>query len=48
MLVEDGMFFVGLDIVKDKLLELNVFSPGGLGSPETFSEWTSRPPSSRH
>jgi glutathione synthase len=31
-LVHDGMFLVGLDIVGDKLLELNVFSPGGLGS----------------
>ncbi|MEX0936322.1 MAG: glutathione synthetase [Pirellulales bacterium] len=31
-LVEDGMFLVGLDIVGDKLIEINVFSPGGLGS----------------
>jgi glutathione synthase len=30
-LVSDGMFFVGLDIVGDKLMEINVFSPGGLG-----------------
>lgn len=30
-LVEDGMFLVGLDIVGDKLMEINVFSPGGLG-----------------
>lgn len=29
-LVEDGMFFVGLDIVGSKILEINVFSPGGL------------------
>ena len=28
----DGMFLVGLDIVGDKLMEVNVFSPGGLGS----------------
>ena len=28
----DGMFLVGLDIVGDKLMEINVFSPGGLGS----------------
>ena len=27
----DGMFLVGLDIVGDKLMEINVFSPGGLG-----------------
>ncbi len=26
----DGMFLVGLDIVGDKLLEINVFTPGGL------------------
>ena len=30
----DGMFLVGLDIVGDKLMEVNVFSPGGLGSCE--------------
>jgi glutathione synthase len=29
-LIEDGMFLVGLDIVGTKLLEINVFSPGGL------------------
>lgn len=29
-LVQDGMFFVGLDLVGNKLLEINVFSPGGL------------------
>ncbi|MDX8448611.1 glutathione synthetase [Mesorhizobium captivum] len=29
-LVSDGMFLVGLDIVGDKLLEINVFTPGGL------------------
>lgn len=31
-LVRDGMYLVGLDIVDDKLMEINVFSPGGLGS----------------
>lgn len=31
-LLQDGMFFVGLDIVGDKLMEVNVFSPGGLNS----------------
>ncbi|WP_170608753.1 glutathione synthase [Ruegeria arenilitoris] len=31
-LVDDGMFLVGLDIVEDKLLEINVFSPGGMWS----------------
>ncbi len=29
-LIGDGMFLVGLDIVGDKLLEINVFTPGGL------------------
>lgn len=31
-LIGDGMFLVGLDIVGNKLMEVNVFSPGGLGS----------------
>jgi glutathione synthase len=35
-LVADGMFFVGLDIVGDKMMEINVFSPGGLGSAQSF------------
>jgi glutathione synthase len=37
-LLEDGMFLVGLDIVGDKLMEVNVFSPGGLGSCESIYE----------
>lgn len=31
-LVRDGMFLVGLDIVGEKLLEINVFTPGGLNN----------------
>ena len=31
-LIQDGMFLVGLDIVGDKILEINVFTPGGLWS----------------
>jgi glutathione synthase len=31
-LVADGMFLVGVDIVGDKILEVNVFSPGNLNS----------------
>jgi glutathione synthase len=31
-LIKDGMFLVGLDLVGDKMMETNVFSPGGLGS----------------
>jgi len=31
-LVRDGMFLVGIDIVGDKILEVNVFSPGNLES----------------
>ncbi len=31
-LLADGMFLVGLDIMGGRLLEINVFSPGGLGS----------------
>lgn len=37
-LVADGMFFVGLDVVGNKLMEVNVFSPGGLGSAQTFAK----------
>ncbi len=29
-LIQDGMYFVGLDIAGDKLMEINVNSPGGL------------------
>ncbi len=36
-LVQDGMFLVGLDIVEDKLMEINVFSPGGLGSVQSHT-----------
>jgi glutathione synthase len=36
-LISDGMFLVGLDIVADKLIEINVFSPGGLGSSSQFA-----------
>jgi glutathione synthase len=35
-LLADGMFLVGLDIVGDKLMEVNVFSPGGLGTAEAL------------
>lgn len=37
-LVADGMFLVGLDIVGDKLMEINVFSPGGFGSAQRFEK----------
>ena len=37
-LVSDGMFLVGLDIVGNKLMEINVFSPGGLGSAQSLYE----------
>jgi len=36
-LMSDGMFLVGLDIVADKLIEVNVFSPGGIGSSSQFA-----------
>jgi glutathione synthase len=36
-LVQDGMFLAALDIVGDKLMEINVFSPGGLGSAQQFA-----------
>lgn len=31
-LIHDGMFLVGLDIVGDKILEINTFTPGGLNN----------------
>jgi glutathione synthase len=36
-LLSDGMFLVGLDVVGSKLMEINVFSPGGLGVVEQLS-----------
>ena len=36
-LIQDGIFFAGMDIVGNKLLEVNVFSPGGLHSSEKFT-----------
>jgi len=36
-LVEDGMFFVGVDIIGDKVVEINAESPGGLQSVEHFT-----------
>jgi glutathione synthase len=36
-LIADGMFLVGIDIVGDRILEVNVFSPGNL---ESCSEMT--------
>jgi glutathione synthase len=37
-IVQDGMFLVGLDVVGDKLMEINLFSPGGLGSAQQFEK----------
>ena len=31
-LVADGMFFVGIDVIGDKVLEINAESPGGMQS----------------
>jgi glutathione synthase len=36
-LIADGMFLVGVDIVGDKILEVNVFSPGNLNSCSTLN-----------
>jgi len=37
-LVHDGIFFAGLDIIGDKLTEINLFSPGGLYSAQKLEE----------
>ena len=29
-LVADGLYFVGVDLVGDKILEINVYAPGGI------------------
>lgn len=36
-LVADGLFFVGLDLIGCRVVEVNVFSPGGLGDAERFN-----------
>ena len=35
-LIRDGFFFVGLDVVDDKLIEINCMSPGGLDYTEAI------------
>lgn len=35
-LIRDGFFFVGLDVVDDKLIEINCMSPGGLAYTEAI------------
>lgn len=35
-LAKDGMFLVGLDIIGDKLVEINVFTPGGMAGARQF------------
>jgi glutathione synthase len=36
-LVRHGLWHVGLDVVGDRIVECNVFSPGGLGDIERFT-----------
>ena len=36
-LVDDGLFFVGVDVIGDKVIEINAESPGGLQSAEYFT-----------
>jgi glutathione synthase len=37
-LVADGMFFVGIDVIGEKLVEINAESPGGMASVERLYE----------
>jgi glutathione synthase len=37
-LVKDGMFLVAIDFVGDLILDINVFSPGGLGSAQLLEK----------
>ena len=34
----DGMFFVGIDVIGDKVVEINAESPGGMQSVERLYE----------
>jgi len=36
-LIDDGMYLAGLDIVGDKMIELNVDTPGGISFMEDLS-----------
>jgi glutathione synthase len=38
-LVADGLFFVGIDVVGDRVVEINAESPGGLQSAEYFTKY---------
>ena len=37
-LVADGMYFVGIDVIGDKVVEINADSPGGMQSVEWLYE----------
>lgn len=37
-LISDGLFLVGVDVASDKVLEINVLSPGGLGWASMFED----------
>jgi glutathione synthase len=37
-LIQDGMFFVGIDVIGDKVVEINAESPGGLQAIEHLYE----------
>jgi glutathione synthase len=37
-LVADGMYFVGIDVIGDKVVEINGESPGGMQSVERLYE----------
>ncbi len=43
-LVADGMFFVGIDLIGEKVVEINAESPGGMGSLEALHEIDLCPP----
>jgi glutathione synthase len=36
--VADGMFFVGIDVIGDKVVEINAESPGGMQAVERLYE----------
>ena len=46
-LVADGMFFFGIDVIGDKVVEINAESPGGMQSVERLYEIDVCQPSSK-
>ena len=42
-LLADGLYFIGVDLVSNKVLEINVFAPGGSTTSTSSTASTSAP-----